>query len=91
MPAALRQQLQLGADAVGGGDQERLLEARLAQVEQAAEAAELGGGARPGGRAGERPDRLDQGLAGLDVDPGLPIAIRVERLQRLLCHGRGLG
>ena len=42
MAAALRfKQLQLGADAVGRRDQQRLLEARRAQVEQAAEAAEL--------------------------------------------------
>ena len=68
--AALRQELHLGADAVGRGDQERLLEARLAQVEQAAEAAELGARAGARGRAGQRRDRLDQRVPGVDINSG---------------------
>ena len=43
--AGLDRDLELGADAVGGGDQDRILEARRLEVEQAAEAADLGVGA----------------------------------------------
>ena len=39
--------LELGADAVGGGDQDRILEARRLQVEEAAETADPGVRARP--------------------------------------------
>ena len=38
--------LELGADAIGGGDQHRIAIARCLEIEQAAEAAELGIGAR---------------------------------------------
>ena len=46
MQAGLDRDLELGADAVGGGDQDRVLEAGGLEVEQAAEAADLGIGAR---------------------------------------------
>ena len=46
VPAGLDRDLDLGADAVGGGDQHRIGEARALEVEQAAEAADLGVGAR---------------------------------------------
>ena len=49
VPAGVDGDLELGADAVGGGDQDRVLEARGLEVEQRAEAAELGVGARPAG------------------------------------------
>ena len=42
----LDRDLDLGADAVGGRDQHRVLEARRLQIEQAAETADLGIGAR---------------------------------------------
>jgi hypothetical protein len=64
-------ELQLGADAVGAGDQQRILVARRLEVEQRAEAAEAAGDARPLGALGERFDRLDQGVAGVDVDAGV--------------------
>ncbi len=74
--------LQLGADAVIGGDQHRVGEARRLEVEQAAEAADLAIGARPPGRAHQRLDLLDHEIAGIDVDAGLGIGEPV--LSRLL-------
>ena len=91
MPAALRQKLQLGADAVGRGDQDRIAKTGLPQVEQAAETADLGVGTRPRRAAGERRDGTHQGLAGVDVHPRLAIPAGGGRLQRLLCHEAGLG
>jgi hypothetical protein len=60
--------LQLGADAVVGGDQQGVAEACGLEVEKATEAAESGVGAAAGGRAGQGLDGLDQGVAGIDVD-----------------------
>ena len=46
MQAGLDRDLDLGADAVGGRDQDRVLEAGRLEVEQSAEAADFGVGAR---------------------------------------------
>ena len=71
--AELDRQLELGPDAVVGGDQQRIVIARRLQIEEAAESAKLGVGAGPRGRAGERADRLDQRVAGLDRHAGIGI------------------
>jgi hypothetical protein len=63
--------LQLGADAVVGGDQQGVAKSRRLEVEETAETAEAGVGPAAGGRAGERLDGLDQGVAGIDVDAGV--------------------
>jgi len=60
--------LELGADAVGAGDQHRILVAGRLEVEDGAETAEIRGDARAPGRGGERPDGLDEGVPGVDVD-----------------------
>jgi hypothetical protein len=65
--------LELGADAVGGADQDRVLEAGGLQVEQRAEAAQAGIRAGAAGGLGERLDGLDQRLAGIDVDAGIAV------------------
>jgi hypothetical protein len=62
--------LQLGADAVGRCDQDGIAEAGRLEVEQRAEAAEAGVGAGSGGRARQRLDRLDKGVACVDIDAG---------------------
>jgi hypothetical protein len=72
----LLRQFQFSADAVGAGDEHRFL-VFVGQVEQRAEAAEAGGAAAPRRRPGERLDRLDQGVAGVDVDTGLAIGLAV--------------
>jgi hypothetical protein len=65
--------LDLGADPVGRRHQHRVLEAGALQVEQPAEAANLGVGASPCGRPHQRLDQVDHGVAGVDVDAGLRI------------------
>ena len=71
--AGLDRELQLGADAVGGGDQDRVGEAGRLQVEQRAEAAQAAQHAGPRGGARQRLDRLDQRIAGIDIDAGRAI------------------
>jgi len=73
MAAGLDGDFQLGADAVGGADQDRILEPRRLQIEQRAEAAQAGGGTGPRGGPGEWLDGLDQRLAGIDVDTRVAI------------------
>ena len=91
--AGLDRDLDLGADAVVGGDQHRVLEARALEVEQAAEAADLGVGARPRGRLHQRLDQLHHAVAGVDIDAGLRIgeALFAHALAyvgiRIVCNG----
>jgi len=66
--------LDLGADAIGGGHQNRILEARGLQVEQSAKAADFGVGAGPGGGADHRLDEIDQTIAGIDVDARIRVS-----------------
>jgi len=69
--------LQLGADTVVGGDQQRITESGRLEVEEAAEAAEAGIRPAAGGRAGQRLDGLDQGVSGIDVDSRVLVGQRV--------------
>ena len=80
--AGVDRQLELGPDAVIGGDQQGIGVARRLEVEEAAESAELGVGAGPCGRAGERADRLHQRISGVDRHAGIGIS------QGLLAHSR---
>ena len=75
VPIMLDRELDLGADAVVGGDQQRVGIARRAWIEEAAEAAELGIGAGPRGRPRERRDPLDQRVARRDRHSGLSIVV----------------
>jgi hypothetical protein len=63
-------QLELGADAVGRRDQDGIAIAGGLRVEEGAETAERRGRPAARGRARQRLDRLDQRIAGIDVDPG---------------------
>ena len=65
-------ELELGADAVGAGDQHRLAEA-LADLDQRAEAADAGEHLGAQRALGERLDALDQRVAGVDVDAGVAV------------------
>ena len=69
--AGLGRHLQLGADAVGGGDEQGIVVAGRLEVEERAEAAQGPVRARPAGRLGERLDPLDESGARVDVDAGL--------------------
>ncbi len=74
MQAGLDRDQDLGADAVGGGHQHRILEAGGLEVEQPAEAADLGIGAGAGGGAHHRLDEIDQAVARIDVDARIGVS-----------------
>ena len=74
MQAGLDRDLDLGADAVGGGDQDRVLEARGLQVEQPAKPADFRVGAGAGGGANHRLDEVDQAVARIDVDARIRVS-----------------
>ncbi len=59
----------LGSDAVGRSNQDRILETRGLQVEQAAKPADFGVGSGAGGGANQRLDHVDQPVPGVDIDP----------------------
>jgi hypothetical protein len=52
------------------------VESRGTQVKKGAEATQAGVGAGPRGGAGQRFDRVDQRVAGIDIDTGFPIGRR---------------
>ena len=81
MPAGVDGDLELGPDTVGRRHQHGIGKTRRLEVEQAAEAADLGIGARPGGGAHQRLDQIDHAVAGIDVDAGLGIG------EALVRHG----
>ena len=64
---------QLGADPVGAGNEDRILESGALEVEQPAESADFGVRARPGGRPHQRLDQVHHPVAGVDIDPGLGV------------------
>jgi hypothetical protein len=82
--------LELGADAVGRGNEDRVLEAGGARIEGGAETADFAVGAGPLGRAGQRFDRLNQRLAGVDVDPRLAVVEAVASAGYGVLVGAGL-
>ena len=84
--AGIDGELELGADAVGGGDQHRVLEPRRLEVEQRAEAAELGVRAAPPRRPCHGRDQVDQGVPGIDVDAGIGVGARLSAAPTAPCH-----
>jgi hypothetical protein len=72
--------LELGADAIGGGDQHRFLVFCGVQGEEAAEAADVGQHLGAGGRLDQRTDQVDKAVAGFDVDPG---SLKVDLLAKV--------
>ena len=69
--ARLDGDLELGAHAVGAGDEDGILEARRLEVEQSTEAAQAAHDAASVGAAGQGLDVLDQRIACIDVDAGV--------------------
>src|ERR1700738_3422308 len=65
--------LDLGADPVIGGDENRIGKTRRLEVKNSAEAADFGIRAGPPCGARERLDLFDQGIAGVDIDTGTGI------------------
>jgi len=75
VPPGGNRDLELGADPVGGGDEDRILEPRSLEIEERAETAEARVAAAPRRRLRQRLYRLDERRAGIDVDAGFAIAI----------------
>ena len=73
MAPAFDGDLQLGADAIGGGQEDRILEASGFRVEHGGESAQTRLGAGPGCGFRRRLDQIDQALAFVDVDAGVAI------------------
>ncbi len=73
--AQILRQFEFGADAVGGADEERVVEARGFEIEQRAEAADAAHDAGARGAFGMRFDALDQRVSGIDIDTGLFITL----------------
>src|SRR5580692_4586328 len=74
MAAGLDGDLDLGADAVVGGDQDRIGIAGGLQVEQSAEAADFSSGPGPRGPAHQRLDQFHPAVASVDIDAGCRVA-----------------
>src|SRR5690606_11503176 len=72
VPIQLKGELELGPDAVGAGNQDRLTEL-LRQLEQGAESADAPHHLRTHGASGKRLDAVDQLIAGFDIDTGIAI------------------
>ncbi len=64
----------LGSDAVGRGDQDCIAEAGSLEIEQAAEAADLGIRAGSRGSAHQRLDQFHHAVTGIDIDAGGRVA-----------------
>ncbi len=88
VPPELLGQLELGAHAVGAGDQHRLL-VLARQVEQRAEAAQATHHLRPEAALDQRLDAFDQGIAGVDVDTRVAVGHGQGTGGRWAGHGRG--
>ncbi len=72
VPAQRLRQLELGADAVGTGHQNRFA-VPTREVEQGAETAKATHHLRSEGALDQRLDALDEGVAGIDIDPGIAV------------------
>jgi hypothetical protein len=76
---------ELGADAVGRGDQQGIAIAGLGQVEDAAKSADAGDDAGAQGGLGERIDGFDEAVTFVDIDAGVPVvkAVRIATVGNL--------
>jgi cardiolipin synthase (CMP-forming) len=75
--AALNGDLHLGADAVVGGDQDRVDKPRRAEIEQSAESAKLRARSGAARGAGERTDSIHNPVADIDVDSRFGVGQRL--------------
>jgi hypothetical protein len=75
MLAGLDGDLELGADPIGRGHQQGIVEACGLEIKKRAESAETRGGAGACGGAGQRLDRFDQCGAGIDIDSGVTVVL----------------
>jgi hypothetical protein len=89
MQARLDRDLDLGADAVGGRNQNRVLEARSLEIEQPAKTADFSVGAGPRGGANQRLDQVDQPVARVDIDARICVSEPVLVLGHAQFHNNG--
>jgi len=88
----LDRDLDLGAHAIGGGDQDGIGETGGLEIEQAAEAADLGVCARASRPAHERLDQFHHAVAGIDIDTGGRVACLIHlshQIGQVILPGRG--
>ena len=77
MQTCINGEFQLGPDAIGGGDKNRVFEAAGREVEQAAETAQIPKDARSLGLFSERADCIHESVSGIDIDACLAIGERL--------------
>jgi len=77
MPVMVDRQLELGADPVIGGDQQRVPIAGGFEIKKASEAAQFGIGPRSGRGFGQRRNCPDQGIACCNGHTGFRIGVRI--------------
>lgn len=73
VPAGFGRDRELGAHAVGGGDEDRVQVTRRPEVEQTAETADAPFRSRPSRALRQRPNALDDLRADIDVDASVPV------------------
>ena len=78
---------QLGADAVGAGDQHGLAPAPGLEGEEPAEASDAAQHAGPAGALHRGADARDEGISGVDVDAGLAVGERCGCVVGAAGHG----
>ena len=86
MDAGLDRDLDLGADAVGRRHQNRVGKAGGLEVEQPAETADFGIGARACRGADQRLDHVDQAIARIDIDTRIRVSQPVFALDHAFFH-----
>jgi len=74
VPAQGQRQSELGADAIGAGNQHRLSQPFQGQLEQRPETADAGQYTRPPGACGQGFDPVYQPVAGIDIHAGGAVA-----------------
>jgi hypothetical protein len=84
--AGFNRDLQLGANAVIGGHQNRVGESGTLEIEETTETANITVRSRAGCRLDQRLDPIDQGIASVDVDPGVGIGQTIGTGRRRLAH-----
>ena len=86
MASGLDGDLQLGADAVGRSDDQRVLESGRLEVEQGSETPQRSLCAGPAGRFGQRLDGVHQHLAGVDIHPRIGVGHAVAQAVGSVAH-----
>ena len=86
VPVTSDRQLQLGADTVGGGDEQRIDEAGRTQIEQRAEASQFVNDAIAPGRPRQRPDGVHQPLTRVDIDARVLVREPADGFPRATCY-----